>query len=422
MQLFTAWQYLLIEVANHFGLDKQLFEDRIRWATENLNHLEDYAKDVSIKDRPLYIKAVQTIRKAQQGIPTGHLVGFDASCSGIQIMSVLTGCEVGARSTGLVDPNVRADAYTKTTQVMNRLLGDEGISIPRAHAKNALMTAFYGSTAQPKAIFGEGTSALDAFYRAAQEVAPGAWELLTDLMATWNPHTLAHCWQLPDGFEVKVKVKTTAETRIEVDEIGGASFTYQYTDYRPLPQGHKDAKSNPANVVHSIDAYVVRSIQRRCNYDKVVAVRALDLIQEELANRTAFPNWESETKVPMTKQIHYYKILYYRHRVADVVILPYLSVQQIRHLDTEHLEKLGNIVESMLGYEPFEVITVHDEFKCHPNNMNYLRAQYINIMCDLAEGTVLDAVMTDLFGKPVKYNRRSTNLSELIAESNYALC
>lgn len=422
MQLFTAWQYLLIEVANHFGLDKQLFEDRIRWATENLNHLEDYAKEVSIKDRPLYIKAVQTIRKAQQGIPTGHLVGFDASCSGIQIMSVLTGCEVGARSTGLVDPNVRADAYTKTTQVMNRLLGNEGISVPRAHAKNALMTAFYGSTAQPKAIFGEGTSALDAFYRAAQEVAPGAWELLTDLMATWNPNVLAHCWQLPDGFEVKVKVKTTAETRIEVDEIGGASFTYQYTDYRPLPQGHKDAKSNPANVVHSIDAYVVRSIQRRCNYDKVVAVRALDLIQEELANRTAFPNWESEVKVPMTKQIHYYENLYHRHQVADVVILPYLCADQIRHLDTEHLEKLGNIVESMLGYEPFEVITVHDEFKCHPNNMNFLRAQYINIMCDLAEGTVLDAIMTDLFGKPVKYNRRSTNLSELIAESNYALC
>ena len=105
-----------------------------------------------------------------------------------------------------------------------------------------------------------------------------------------------------------------------------------------------------------------------------------------------------------------------------MVILPYLSVEQVRHLDTEHLEKLGNIVESMLGYEPFEVITVHDEFKCHPNNMNFLRAQYINIMCDLAEGTVLDAVMTDLFGKPVKYNRRSTNLSELIAESNYALC
>lgn len=420
MQAFTGWQYLLIEVANHFGLDKLIFEDRIRWATENLANLESFASQVSLKDRALYIKAVQTIRKAQQGIPTGHLVGFDASCSGIQIMSVLTGCEAGAKATGLIDPNVRADAYTQTTQVMNRLLGSAGISIPRSDAKNALMTAFYGSTAQPKAIFGEGTDALNAFYLAAQEVAPGAWELLNDLMATWNPHATAHCWQLPDGFEAKVKVKTTAETRIEVDELGGASFTYQYKEYRPLPQGHLDAKSNPANVVHSIDAYVVRSIQRRCNYDKAMTLRANDMIQDELDWRAAGIN--SLPVSPMAKATKYYSDLYDRHQVADIAILPYLTSQEVKHLDTEHLEKLGSIVESMLCFEPFEVVTVHDEFKCHPNNMNYLRAQYINIMCDLAEGTVLNAIMSDLFGKPVKYTKRSLNLSDLIAQSNYALC
>ena len=422
MQIFTAWQYLLIEVANHFGLDKFLFEDRIKWAEDHLHNLEKFIDQVGLKDRPLYIKAVQTIRKAQKGIPTGHVVGFDASCSGIQIMSVLTGCEAGARSTGLVDPDVRADAYSQTTQVMNRLLGNEGISVPRLHAKNALMTAFYGSTAQPKAIFGDGTAALDAFYKAAQEVAPGAWELLNDLASTWNPSALMHSWQLPDGFEAKVKVKTTEETRIEVDELGGASFTYQYKEYMPLPQGHKDAKSNPANVVHSVDAYVVRCIQRRCNYDKALADRAHYLIQGELYSRATFPQWETGIKVPMSKEIQYYENLYRCHQVADVVILPYLNLDQIRHLDTEHLEKLGSIVESMLCYEPFEVITVHDEFKCHPNNMNFLRSQYINIMCDLAEGTVLDAIMSSLFGQPIKYKKLSNNLSEKIVHSNYALC
>lgn len=419
MQTFTGWQYLLIEVANHFGLDKFIFEDRIQWATKNLHQLEQLADQVTLKDRPLYIKTVQTIRKAQQGIATGHLTGFDASCSGIQIMSVLTGCEAGARATGLIDPNVRADAYTQTTQVMNRLLGGSGISVPRSQAKDALMTAFYGSTAQPKAIFGDGTDALDAFYKAAQEVAPGAWELLNDLMSTWNDKALAHCWQLPDGFEAKVKVKTQAETRIEVDELGGSSFTYQYTEYRPLPQGHKDAKSNPANVVHSIDAYVVRSIQRRCNYDKAQVQAAYALIQEELACRTVK---QPPTGVHKSGAIAYYCDLYSRHQVADAVILPHLTSQQIKHLDTDHLEKLGSIIESMLCYEPFEVVTVHDEFKCHPNNMNYLRSQYINIMCDLAEGTVLNSIMTDLMGKPVQYNKIKHDLSEKIAHSNYALC
>lgn len=422
MQTFTGWQYLLIDVANHYGLDKKLFEERIQWATDNLHQLEDLADDVCRKDRPLYIKTVQTIRKAQQGIATGHLTGFDASCSGIQIMSCLTGCHAGAESTGLINPEVRADAYSKTTEVMNRILGGTGLVVPRAHAKNALMTAFYGSTAQPKIIFGEDTDELDAFYKAAQEVAPGAWELLQDLSSSWNPNALSHEWQLPDGFEAKVRVKTTAETRIEVDELGGASFTYQYKDYRPLPKGHRDAKSNPANVVHSVDAYVVRCIQRRCNYDKDLVEWSDFLIQEELGTRAKDPNWQRNYQVPMSKAIHYYDDLYQRHQVADVVILPHLNREQIRNLDTDHLEKLGSIVESMLCYEPFEVLTVHDEFKCHPNNMNYLRAQYINVLCDLADGTVLDAILSQLFGRKVTYTKLSHNLSEAMAHSNYALC
>lgn len=175
------------------------------------------------------------------------------------------------------------------------------------------------------------------------------------------------------------------------------------------------------NVVHSVDAYVLRSIHRRCNYDKDVAQNAADWISTELRNRASDPNWQRGAYAGMTKAVHYYEALYQRHQVADAVILPYLSAEQVRNLDTDHLEKLGSIVESMLCHEPFEVVTIHDEFKCHTNNMNYLRSHYINIFCDIAEGTILDSVFTDLFGKPVKYQKLSEDLSEHIANSNYAL-
>ena len=100
MQTFSGWQYLLIDVCNQFGGDKLLFEERIQWAEENLDQLESLVDQAETK--PLYMKAVQAVRKAQQGIPSGHLVGFDACCSGIQIMSAITGCEAGATATGLV--------------------------------------------------------------------------------------------------------------------------------------------------------------------------------------------------------------------------------------------------------------------------------------------------------------------------------
>ena len=135
---FTGFEYLLIDAANAFGLDKELFETRIQWVKDNMDTLESFADQADKK--PLFVKAVMAIRKAQAGIPTGHLVGFDSTCSGIQVMSALTGCKTGAEATGLVDPNKRADAYTACTKLMNEILGGESITVPRKKAKTALMT------------------------------------------------------------------------------------------------------------------------------------------------------------------------------------------------------------------------------------------------------------------------------------------
>lgn len=418
MQLFTGFQYLLIDAANQFGLDKKLFEERIQWAMDNIHQLEALAEQRgSWKEKPLYMKAVQAIRKALAGQPTGHLVGFDASCSGIQVMSALTGCKAGAEATGLINPNVRADAYTAVTQAMNEVLGGVGVQVSREKAKEATMTSFYGSKAKPIEIFGEGTPELAAFYEAANKVAPGAWGLLQDLLQSWQPYALQHEWQLPDGYEAKVKVMEKVEVRIEVEELGRASFSYEYHINTGQPKG----LSNAANVVHSVDAYILRSIHRRCNYDKDLVSWMAYRIYDELEQRKADPNWQRDHGTVMSKAVHYYSNLYDRHQVADVVILPHLINGQIHNLDTDHLEKLGSIVESMLEHEPFEVVTVHDEFKCHANNMNHLRKHYINIFCDIAEGTILDSIFTDLFGRPVKYQKLSNDLSDYISQSNYAL-
>ena len=40
MRQFTDWQYLMIDVANQFGLDKKLFEERIEWTQTHLDVLE----------------------------------------------------------------------------------------------------------------------------------------------------------------------------------------------------------------------------------------------------------------------------------------------------------------------------------------------------------------------------------------------
>lgn len=411
LQLFTGWQYLLIDAANQFGNDKDLFEERIKWATDNLDYLEGCVDCAD--NKPLYIKAVMAIRKAQRHEPTGHMVGMDACCSGIQVMSALTGCVAGATNTGLVNPNVRADAYTITTAEMNKELGG-GLEVPRKDAKDALMTSFYGSKKKPKEIFGDDTPELQAFYVAAERVAPGAWELLQDLLGTWQPYALKHAWKLPDGYDAVVKVMKKNEIRIEVDELDHATFTYEYY----TNEGKKAGLSNIANVVHSVDAYVLRCMHRRCNYDADMVSKAAGYIDGELSGTGGVVIHDQA----VNSKLFYYIEQYNRSGMADIVILPYIkNSHDASCLEHKHLEALMEIIDTMLSHKPFPLVTVHDEFKCSPNNMNHLRQHYINIFAELADSNVLSDILSQLHGTPGTFPKLSTNLSSLIRGSNYAL-
>lgn len=412
MERYTGWQYLLIDVANAYGLDKKLFPERIKWAEDNLNNLEALVDDVKRKEQPLYIKAVMAIRRVQSGLPSGDLVSLDACCSGIQVMSAMTGCLTGATNTGLVDPTVRADAYGILRYKMIDLLGNN-VAVTRDDAKDALMKMFYGSSAEPKKIFGEDTPELGAFYKSAQIIAPGAWEVLQELLAAWKPWALLHQWKLPDGYDAVVKVMTEKSARIKVAELADASFTYEFK----VNEGQKKGISLPANVVHSVDAYVLRCIQRQCNYDPVIAGRALGLIEGEMNLRTA----GEYTIVVEANKTGYYVDQFQRSNMADVVIIPYLTVSSVSQLSDDHLARLKDILISMLSHKPFAVLTVHDEFKCHANYMNYLRQHYINVFAEIAESDILSDILSQLYGTKGKIAKLSPNLGELIRGSNYAL-
>lgn len=414
MTPFSGYEYLLIDAANNAGHDKELFEDRIQWAQTNLNNLEALAVDVKPKARPMYIKSVMAIREAQAGKPSGHLVGFDASASGIQIMSVLTGCIAGATATGLVDPNKRADAYTLTTEEMRKELGSN-YTVARDDAKSALMKCMYGSRKAPKEIFGEDTPELSAFYKAATTVAPGAWDLLQVLLASWNSYALQHAWKLPDGYDAVVKVMVDKSDRIEVDELGHSTFTYEYS----VNEGTNKGLSNAANLVHSVDAYVLRNIHRRCNYDREMVETVSDILWGELFMRQSELSIED---TPASSQMAYYIEQYNRSTVADPVIFSHITVDSVKLISHTHLQTLFGITASMLEYYPFEVVTIHDEFRCHANNMNHLRQQYINILAELAESDLLSDLLSQLYGTNYPVHKLSNNLGTLIRGSNYALC
>ena len=415
---YTAWEYLMIDVANSYGLDKKLFEERIEWAQTNIDQLEALADQAETK--PLYLKAVMAIRKVQQSKPTGHMVGLDASCSGIQIMSAMTGCWAGAEATNLVNPSARNDAYSMCTENMNKALAAQFLSVqvPRAKAKQALMTSFYGSKAKPIEIFGVDTPELKAFYNAAVELAPGAWELLHDLKGLWRAYALKHEWDLPDGYHARVKVMEKQETRVEVDELGGASFTYIYY----VNQGQKKGISLAANTVHSVDAFVLREMHRRCNHDPLVLFFAKEALSQEQALRT-----QGITKTIPVDEETGHKLAYYIERYEateqpSAAILPFIQDgRDTQYLSNSHLAKLVRITEQISQHKAFPLVTIHDEFKSHANNCNHVRMHYASILAELSESQILNDIFTQIYGMEVSYNKLSNDLGDAIRKSSYAL-
>lgn len=414
MKTYSGWNYLLIDLANLAGLDTKLFGQRIQWAEENLHHMETLVSTVKKKNQAGYLKTCMTIRKALRGEPTGHMVELDAVCSGVQMMSALTGCIVGATNTGLVDPNVRADAYTTLTVTMRTMLS-EAFEVLRDDAKTAFMCHTYGSKAEPKKIFGEDTPELEVFYEAVPRVAPGAAALLEELLAAWNPWAKKHHWIMPDGFNAVVKVMSEKESRIEVDELDGASFTYKYY----INEGTEAGLSLAANVVHSSDAYLVRTMHRRCNYDRVMVEEAQAQMIAEMVYRNKI-NGDIGVADPA---IQVYIDHYNRSTMADVVILPYIVQYGCDGMSNKHIEKLLAIIDTMLAHKPFPLVTIHDAFKARPNDCNHVRQHYINIFAEIAESELLSDLLSQLHGiTGGKAKKLSSNLAELIRGCEYPIC
>ena len=160
MQTFTGLEYLKMDIASNFGLDKLDWDQRLAWTDTNMTMLEDLLPHAETP--ALYFAGVQALRKTQAGEPTGYPISLDATSSGLQLLACLVGCRDSAKLCNVVSTGHREDAYTGIYKAMCDSIGDTA-KIERKDVKQAVMTSLYSSTAEPKRVFGEG-QLLTVFY------------------------------------------------------------------------------------------------------------------------------------------------------------------------------------------------------------------------------------------------------------------
>lgn len=65
MKEFTSLEYLQIDLANNFGLDKRTWDQRIQWATEHEDVLETLIQEA--EEPAMFQAALLAYRSAQKG-------------------------------------------------------------------------------------------------------------------------------------------------------------------------------------------------------------------------------------------------------------------------------------------------------------------------------------------------------------------
>ena len=314
-------RYLKIHGANQIdGVDKLPLADRVQWvedheeairriASDPVGNLE-WASEVDgyEVDQPWQFLAfcldyVEALEDGKSSLP----VAIDATCSGIQIYSGCLRDEVGGRMTALTPQERPSDLYREvaaaaisaieaSNDAEAKKLAELGL-VCRSSAKKPAMTFTYGVSERTakkdigewiegerrkalgrgeKLAMGDLTSA-----RAGQIIGGFIWqELLGKVPASYaamralkrvgsalGKADVVARWSMPDGLECEPIYKASRQVgKIIAPKFVGASSYLKITDYTPSREVDtvKQANGTSPNVVHSIDAYLMRETIRRC--------------------------------------------------------------------------------------------------------------------------------------------------------------
>lgn len=398
MLKFSGAEYLMMDIAARFGLDKEDWDVRLKWFHENKTKLRELVPQA--EEPAQFLAAIIAYEKSLRGEPTGFTISLDCSASGTQLFSLLSGCKKTAELCNVIHTGKRVDAYTLVYQEMKRRLASNG-SISRKDVKQAVMCHFYGSKEIPKKVFGEDTAELKAFYDVISELAPGANQLNEDAINIWNPEALMHEWIMPDGFHVKIKVMDTVKETVHFD---GSNFDVIKQVNQPVAK----SVSLSAHIAHTTDGLVVRELVGRCNYD-YDHISALTKATVLGSSTTRGKDIKLMRLLELARSSMFYSVRLFNYMDADNMGL--LSQQELQHMKW--------MMGTMLQHKPFEVITIHDAFKCLANYGNWLRIHVIDIYGQIADSELMSHIASHITKKKVQVAKLSYDLGDLVRASEY---
>jgi hypothetical protein len=391
MQKLSGIEYLQADIACKYDkkMEKKTWNERIQRFHElaifNTNMIKKASNPIGLR------AAIKAYNDYRENKPTGYMISLDACSSGLQLLSVLVSCSKSFELCG-GNSDECVDSYTTIYDEMN-----VSNILTREVVKKAIMTAFYGSFSIPEKTF-KGN--IDLFYDTIIRLAPGAWNLNIGIQELWDQISGDNYeWILPDNFHAYIETKDKVEV----------SFTFNGENYQVSQNVNKRPdfhKGLGPNLIHSVDGLVVREMVRRCMFNP-----------SKLSN---IMMWMNDSVSDNGKSAEMVKTLWEHYTTTgflSVRILDYLYKDTLGLVDKDVIVEL---IESMPN-KSFDIVTVHDCFRCHPNYGNDVRKQYNTIIADLNDSNLLNDLVKQIAHSNITVNKVGKIDRNKILEGNYLL-
>lgn len=384
---YTPFEWLLIDVASRFGLDKELNHIRIEWAA-NLVPLIKTAKNmeqlkavmqpwIDKADEPaMFVGTLIAVWDTLNSIPSSWQVGQDAAASGPALLSTLMKDTVGMRHCGIIGDDV-PDLYTTVTNEMN------DVNYDRKIVKKGIVPHVYASEAEPKKVFGKD---YPKFLKAYKAIVGKAQEASDFMVKAWNSHAQEHVFTMPDGAIVRIPVIVQRKKTLP---CGKHTFEFIYDEIGNIKRGKQGTKSLSANTTHAYDAYILRELNRRCNYNPTLIKRCVKLLERPV-----------EATEPSTEdKLLHLQELSHKFSQPSAVAFEYIDEANVQWIDDDYRNVLLKLAKCILiSKEPFEVSNIHDEFKSLPAYSGIMKKHYNLLMVETYLSTWWTATAYTLTG------------------------
>ena len=405
---FTGKEYLKIDIAGLFGLDKKNWDERLAWFNAHEQELESLTEQAD--ERNCYIAAVNAWRDVQNGKAIGYPINLDATASGCQVLALLTGDIKSATRVNLVNTGKREDLYTYIYDKMKEV-APVSANITRDKVKKAIMTSLYGSEAKPREVFGEDNVA--TFEQVMNQELPAVWRLNNQLQNNWDSTKTVYSWIMPDNFHVDAHVinKVAYEAKCMGEDIAFLKKVEGCSEH---------GRFLSANLAHSVDGFINREITMRCNF----SIEYKQYLKKLINLNTVFSENADSDYNQSKDSLKKFKVLwkcYQKSGFLSVRILQYVSVDALRLVGVNGINALKDLVDT-LPEKTFEVFAIHDCFRVLPNYGNEMRQQYRYVCKQIADSNMLADILSQMFGEEIHVKKMTENLGELVMKSEYAIC